>query len=75
MGGVEPWLMARWKARVRLLFVIIELFSLAHTVEALQGNRPRGQVKETVVSRSSRYSGHDGRVRCICYYETRPSCP
>jgi len=25
----------------------------------------------TVVSRSSRYSGHD-RVRCICYYETRP---
>ena len=31
--------------------------------------------KETVVSRSSRYSGHDGRVRGICYYETRPSCP
>jgi len=26
----------------------------------------------TVVSRSSRYSGHDRRVRCICYYETRP---
>ena len=34
-----------------------------------------GQVKETVMSLSSRYSGHDGRVRCICYYETRPSCP
>ena len=26
----------------------------------------------TVVSCSSRYSGHDRRVRCICYYETRP---
>jgi len=26
----------------------------------------------TVVSRSSRYSGHDRRVRCICYYQTRP---
>jgi len=31
-GGVEPWLMARWKARIRL-----ELFPLALTVEALQG--------------------------------------
>ena len=30
MGGVEPWLMARWKARVYdFLFVIIEHFSLA----------------------------------------------
>jgi len=26
----------------------------------------------TVVSRSSRYSGHDRHVRCICYYETWP---
>jgi len=29
--------MARWKARIKLLFAIIELFSLALTVEALQG--------------------------------------
>ena len=36
-GGVEPWLMASWKARVYdFLFVIIELFSLSLTVEALQ---------------------------------------
>jgi len=28
--------MARWKARVRFIFAIIELFSLALTVEALQ---------------------------------------
>ena len=31
-----------------------------------------GTTDMTVVSRSSRYSGHDHRVRCICYYETRP---
>jgi len=38
-GGAEPWLMVRWKARVRydFLFAIIELFSLALTVEAIQG--------------------------------------
>jgi len=35
-GGVEPWLMARWKARVEFLFSVIELF-LSLTVEALQG--------------------------------------
>ena len=29
--------MARWKARVRVSIAIIELFSLALTVEALQG--------------------------------------
>ena len=36
MGSVEPWFMACWKARV-LLVIIIELFSLALTVEVLQG--------------------------------------
>jgi len=51
-GSVEPWLMPRWKARVQLrklymgfptnrkfnfLFVVIELFSIALTVDALQG--------------------------------------
>jgi len=30
-------LMARWKARVEFLLSVIELFSLALTVEALQG--------------------------------------
>jgi len=34
-GGVEPWWMARWKARAEFLLSIIELLSL--TVEALQG--------------------------------------
>ena len=37
MGGVEPWLMARWKARVEFLISVIELLFLSPTVEALQG--------------------------------------
>jgi len=36
-GGVEPWLMARWKARAEFLLSIIELLFLSLTVEALQG--------------------------------------
>ena len=36
-GGVEPWWMARWKARVEFLLIGILFISL--TVEALQGNR------------------------------------
>jgi len=37
MGRVEPWLMARWKARVKFLLSIIERLFLSLTVEALQG--------------------------------------
>jgi len=36
-GGVEPWLMARWKAHVEFLLSVIELLVLSLTVEALQG--------------------------------------
>jgi len=36
-GGVEPWLMARWKARVKFLLSVIELLFLFLAVEALQG--------------------------------------
>jgi len=36
MGGVEPWLMAGWKAQVEFLLSIIELLFLSLTVEALQ---------------------------------------
>jgi len=35
--GVEPWLMARWKARVEFLLSVTELLFLFFTVEALQG--------------------------------------
>ena len=37
MGGVEPLLMARWKARVEFLLSVIELLSPSLMVEALQG--------------------------------------
>ena len=36
-GGVEPWWIARWKARVQFLLSVIELLLLSLTVEALQG--------------------------------------
>jgi len=36
-GGVEPWSMARRKARAEFLLSVIELFFLSLTVEALQG--------------------------------------
>jgi len=35
-GGVETWLMARWKARVEFLLSVIGLLFLSLTVEALQ---------------------------------------
>ena len=38
-GGVEPWSMARWKARAEFLLSVIELLFLSLTVEALQGKR------------------------------------
>ena len=36
-GNVEPWWMARWKARAEFLLSVIELLFLSLTVEALQG--------------------------------------
>ena len=36
-GGVEPWWMARWKARAEFLLCVVELLFLSLTVEALQG--------------------------------------
>jgi len=36
-GGIEPWLIARWKARVEFLLSVIELLFVSLTVEALQG--------------------------------------
>jgi len=34
---LEPWLMARWKARVEFVLSVIELLFLSLAVEALQG--------------------------------------
>jgi len=36
-GSIEPWLMARWKARVKFLLSVSELLFLSLTIEALQG--------------------------------------
>jgi len=36
-GSVEPWWMARWKARAEFLLSVIKLLFLSLTVEALQG--------------------------------------
>jgi len=36
-GGVEPWLMARWKARVDCLLTVTELLILSLTIYGLQG--------------------------------------
>jgi len=36
MGGIEPWLMACWKASVEFLLSVIELLFLSLMVEALQ---------------------------------------
>ena len=34
---VEPWLMARWKARVELLLSVVELLFLSLVAEAQEG--------------------------------------
>jgi len=39
MSGVEPWWIARWRARAEFLLSVIELLFLSLTVEALQGKR------------------------------------
>jgi len=74
MGGVEPWLMARLKARAEFLLSVIELLFLSLTVEALQSktcqiSQPSG------VGRSlwAKISGGRGRPWWIFFgfYKTR----
>ena len=65
-GGVEPWLMARWKARVEFLLSVIELLFLALAVEALQGKRCQNSLS----------SGGGGSVRAkISWGSNRPPLP
>jgi len=77
-GGVEPWWMARWKARDEFLLSVIELLFLSLTVEALQGktcqiSQPSG------VDRSlwAKISGGTGRPWGIFFgfYKTRHILP
>ena len=74
MGGVEPWLTARWKARVKFLLSVIAFLFLSLTVEALQGkicqnSLPSGGDR----SLRAKVSGGSGRPWGICFgfYKTK----
>jgi len=56
-GGVEPWLMARWKARVEFLLSVTELLFLSLTVEALQGKTLTHCFQEGMGQFESRFLG------------------
>jgi len=62
MGGVEPWWMARWKARAEFLLNVIELLFLSLTVEALQGKMCQNSLPSGVGrSLGAKISGARGR--------------
>ena len=74
MGGVEPSLMTRWKARIEFLLSVIEVLFLSLTVEALQGKMcqnslPSGGGR----SLGAKISGGTGRpwVIFFSFYKTR----
>ena len=57
-GSVEPWWMARWKARVEFLLSVIELLFLSLTVEALQGKMCQNSLPSEVVGHlQSKFQG------------------
>ena len=61
-GGVEPWLMAHWEARVEFLLSVIGLLFLSLTVEALQGKMCQNSLPSGVGrSLGARISGRRGR--------------
>jgi len=72
-GGVEPWLMARWKARVEFLLSIIGLLFLSLTVEALQGKRCQDSLLSAGVGQFERR--FQGKGSCLGnifgFYKTR----
>jgi len=73
-GSVEPWWIARWKARAEFLLSVIELLFLSLTVEALQCKMCQNSLP-SVVGRSvgAKISGERGRPWGICFgfYKTR----
>jgi len=73
-GGVEPWWMARWKARAEFLLGVIELLFLFITVEALQGKMCQNSLPSGVGrSLGAKLSGVRGRPMGILFgfYKTR----
>jgi len=78
MGGVEPWLMARWKARAEFLLSVVELLFLSLTVEALQGKMCQESLPSGVGrSLGAKISGGRGRPWGIFFgfYKTRHILP
>ena len=74
MGGVQPWWMARWKARAEFLLSVIELHFLPLTIEALQGKMCQYSLPSGVGrSRGAKISGGRGRPWGIFFgfYKTR----
>ena len=74
MGGVQPWLMARWKARVELLLNVIELLFLSVTVEALQGKMCQNSLPSGVVGHlEPKFQGNGSSLGNIFFgfYKTR----
>ena len=73
-GGVEPWLMALWKALAEFLLSVIELLFLPLTVEALQGKMCQNSLPSGVGSSlGAKISGGRGRLWGIFFgfYKTR----
>jgi len=73
-GGVEPWSMARWKARAEFLLSVFELLFLSPTVESLQNKMCQNSLPSGV-GRSlwAKISGERGRPCGIFFgfYKTR----
>jgi len=58
--GIEPWLMARWKAHVEFLLSVIEIFFLSLTVEALQAKCAKTRcLQEGVGQFQPRFQGEE----------------
>ena len=73
-GGVEPWWMARWKARAEFLLSVRELLFLSLTDEALQGKMCHNSLPSGVGrSLGAKISGRKGRPWGIffSFYKTR----
>jgi len=61
-GGIEPWWMARWKARAEFLLSVIELLFASLTVEVLQGKMCQNSLPSGVGrSIGAKMSGGRGR--------------
>jgi len=73
-GGIEPWWMARWKARAEFMLSVIELLFLSLTVEVLQGKTCQNSLPSGVGrSLGAKISGGRGRPWGIFFgfYKTR----